>query len=88
MIGVRRLLTGCQLAAIEVVDDAGYIAPSLPVRWNSLVFLHRPGAGIVCCQSFGGVSVVAQKQLAKISAAAVDIVCRIETIVHPELGRG
>ena len=63
-------LTGCQLAAIEVVDDAGNVAPSLPVRWNPLVFLHRPGAGVVCCQSLGGVSVVTQQ------AAREDSGCR------------
>jgi hypothetical protein len=74
---------GLQLAAIEIVNNAGDVAARLAIRRNAVILIDRGRPGVVRRQRECQVVVVALEQRVQIRGATVDVLLCAKAVRHP-----
>ena len=75
-------------AAIEFVDDAGYVGAGLAIGRDAVVFVHGGGTGVVGGEGDSNVVVITAEQFVEIGGAAADVLVGSEAVVYAEVGGG
>src|ERR1041385_3622339 len=76
-----------QLLAVEVTHNSCHVDLGFVIGWNAVVALHPMWPGVVGCQGFNYIKVVAFQKFAQITRAALNIRARVECIGHTQLRR-
>src|SRR6185369_16019409 len=71
---------------VVLADDAGNVSARFAIRRDAIVLAHSMGASVVGGQGFLRVSVILIEKLAQVGGASVNVLGRIEAVLHAETG--
>ena len=75
-------------AAIEFVDDAGYVGAGLAIGRDAVVFVDCGGTGVVGGEGDSNVVVITAEQFVEVRGAAAHVLVWSEAVVYAEVGGG